>query len=178
MNRRTFVLAAGASGLAGGAWAAPAIGPEYRDVFAGLGPGNTLIDLERQVPKAKTRLKGLGFGGADAYYELTGAASPVRFKAGAVPPLVVRVASQEEDPMGIIQFFKLQVVKNTRRLVAVRVNAMGVGGGTTGNEFSVPFTARKHGSSFFLVKPQGALAPGEYGISLTTAAAGYLFGVD
>ena len=178
MDRRTFILSASAATISAPAFAAPVLGPEYLGVFAALGPNGKLIDLERQMPTMKAKMKHLGFAGAESFYEFAGPASPVRFRTYEFPPLVVRVASQAVDPMSIIQLFKLQVVKGTRKLVAQKVNPFGVGIATTGNESAIPMNIVKHGSDFFKIQPATPLLPGEYGISLTTTQAGFLFGVD
>lgn len=182
MDRRTFILAGAASMAAAPALAQ--VGPDYAGNFAGLS-GGKLISLERQAASQQFRVRGLGYGGADMFYDLPGLASPVRFKPSTVPEFVVR-APQTMDPQDQIGFFRLVVGKNARRLHTMKVKPMGFG--TKQNvAASVPFEASKYGKDFFRFKPTMELLPGEYALTsssgmsangATVSQAIFLFGVD
>ena len=52
--------------------------PEYIGVFMGLNESGDLIELERLKTQVKFRLKGLGFGGAEASLQVPGEKSSIR----------------------------------------------------------------------------------------------------
>lgn len=160
--------------------AAEPAGPEYVGVFVQLDTATgQQTSLERQVPRARMRMKALGFAGGSAEYEFQGTHSPTRFRAGRPLAFLVRVESQSHDPHSQIQFFKLDVTNKVRRMVTVTVSAMGIDGGhEKTQDYAVPFEAVKYGHDLFRITISGQLPPGEYALSMADAAEGYLFGID
>ncbi|MDB5469138.1 MAG: hypothetical protein JWR84_698 [Caulobacter sp.] len=160
MHRRSFLLSAAAVGLASPAFAAKA--PPAPDFSATA--GDAPLTLEIQVAAFKQQMKAMGYGGADVFYELKGAASPVRLKAGQT----VSFLSKEPatiDPQQRIGLFRLTTVKATRRLATGKVNPLGYGTRNVKNQAAVAFTAVREGDLWRLT-PTEALTAGEYGLAL------------
>lgn len=153
--------------------------PEFIGVFWYLEPqtGN-LTALERQTPETKFKVKALGFGGAESNIRISGEQSPIRFKSNQSLQFVVRVSSQQTDPVSIIQFFRFEPKKGMRQLQMMKVGSMGVGSKSTMNSNAISFNAAKYGDSSFRVVPANALLPGEYCLSGPGSADGFCFGVD
>lgn len=152
--------------------------PEYLSVFFLLEDGGTLKALERQTPESKIKVKGLGFGGGEGYLQIVGEQSPVRFKSNAKFEFVVLVASQQTDPMSLIQFYSFERTKGTRRLMMAKVGSMGMSSKNVTNQNAVSFNAAKYGTSSFKISPAYELKPGEYCISAANTAAAFCFGID
>jgi hypothetical protein len=161
MHRRAFILTAAAFA------ASPAlaqVGPEKPDEFAALA-GDALTPLEKQTALFKQQMKAMGYGGADVFYELKGAASPVRFSAASLPSFVVR-APADLDPQERFGLFKLTISRNTRRLATGKVNPLGYGTRNTKAQSAVEFAAVRHGGDFFKLDPTAPLEPGEYALAV------------
>src|SRR5665213_1404712 len=107
--------------------------PEYVGIFMARvsGGGGDYVALERVTPVLRTRVRGLGFGGAEEHDSFAGEASPVRFKAGQPIEFITRVASQDQDPATFIQFFILKVGKGDRVLPMINVSPFGIHSGST-----------------------------------------------
>ncbi len=160
MDRRAFLLTASAAGLATPVMAAT----PTTEAFTGL-VGGAAVDLERQVAAFKQQMKAMGYGGADVFYELKGAASPVRFTAASAPAFLI-VAPADQDPQTRFGLFSLTPVKNTRRLTTGKVNPLGYGTRSTKNQAAVAFTATRYGQDAFQLTPDAPLPAGEYGLAI------------
>lgn len=159
--------------------AAEPAGPEYVGVFVQLDTATgQQTSLERQTPRGRVRVKALGWGGASSEYEFQGTHSSTRYRSGRPLTFLVRVESQSHDPRSLIQFYRLDVTNKVRRLVTATAGAMGTGGRGRTQEYAMPFDATKYGDDFFRVTVSGQLPPGEYALSMSDAAEGYLFGID
>jgi hypothetical protein len=160
--------------------------PEYIGVFVALDPSSgALIELERHTTTQHTKLKGLGFGGGEGYLEVPGERSPIRFKADAVPPFLVRAASQQADPQSSIRLISWTVEKGSRRVTVATVGPMGIGTKTGVDENLLLFNATRYGESSFKIVPAQPLRPGEYALGrpagIETHGAGqdsFSFGID
>jgi hypothetical protein len=153
--------------------------PQYVGSFAAYNPVNgQYIALEHTTPTAVTRLRGLGFGGAETHKDILGAASPVRVKAGEPIVFVVRVASQTTDPLSYVHFFALIVGKDRRTLPVFRVGTFGFTERRTSQSRAVAFTAARMGSDYFRLTPVQPLPAGEYLWVSDCIPGGYSFGVD
>lgn len=153
--------------------------PEYIGVFyfAESATG-ALTPLERQTPEVKIKVKALGFGGGEGSIEVKGGKSPTRFKAGQPLSFVVRLASQQVDPLSVIQFFSLESKKDKRRLVISKAGSMGISGRSVAGASAVSFNVSKYGESSFKISPARDLPPGEYALSGEGIKDGFCFGVD
>jgi hypothetical protein len=153
--------------------------PQYIGVIAAR---NTTtkewIQLDRTTPTQETRVIGLGFGGAVAQNVYPGDSASVRLKSDQPLEFVIRVERQDRDPQGLIQFFRLDVVKGRRVLPQFRARMFSGGNSDAAAQHRVAFTADKLGSNFFVFKPTQPLTPGEYSLSATDVADGFNFGID
>lgn len=153
--------------------------PEYLGTFFSLNSDDgALSPLERQTPAIRTKVKGLGFGGGDAFGEVSGAKSPIRFTAGSVPAFIVRAASRDKDPASTIQFFAWKVNKDSRVMIISKVRALGLGTQSGTGASDVRFIASKFGDASFKVVPESPLPPGEYALSMVDIRDAFFFGVD
>jgi hypothetical protein len=152
---------------------------EYIGLFAALDSSSgKLIDLERQTPEDKIKIKAMGFGGGEGFIQMKGETSPIRFKALQKIEFVVRVSSQQIDPISIIQFFRMESKKGVRRLSISKVGVMAVGSKSTANQNAISFNAAKYGESSFRIVPASLLLPGEYCLSGPGNKDGFCFGID
>jgi hypothetical protein len=152
--------------------------PEYLGVFFYLADKGDLRALERQTPEQKVKVKGFGFGGGEGYMQVAGEKAPVRFKADAKMEFVVLAASQQTDPMSLIQFYSFESVKGIRRLMMAKVGSMGMSSKDVTNQAAISFNAAKYGASSFKIVPAYELKPGEYCLSTATTATAFCFGID
>ncbi|HEX7955695.1 MAG TPA: hypothetical protein VF508_02065 [Pyrinomonadaceae bacterium] len=153
--------------------------PEYIGVFYFVESATgALTPLERQTPEVKIKVKALGFGGGEGSIEVKGGKSPTRFKAAQPLSFVVRLASQQVDPLGVIQFFSLESKKDKRRLVISKAGSMGMSGKSVAGASAVSFNVSRYGESSFKISPVRDLPPGEYALSGEGIKDGFCFGVD
>ena len=153
--------------------------PEYIGVFAFLDPGTSnLQDLERQTPEAKVKVKAFGYGGAESSMQIKGDRSPIRFKTNQKLEFIVRTASQQIDPMSLIQLFSFTPNKGMRRLMMAKVGSIGMSSKAVTNQSAISFNVAKYGDSSFKVVPANTLSPGEYCLSTSTSTDAFCFGID
>jgi len=153
--------------------------PEYIGVFAALDPSTgALIELERRTNTERIKIKGLGFGGGEAYLQIPGERSPVRFKGDAVPAFVVRVASQQSDPQSSIRLVSWRVDKRARHISIGKAGAFGVGATSGAEESLLPFNATRYGEISFKIVPAQSLPPGEYAFGMADGRESFSFGID
>lgn len=144
--------------------------PEYINVFFVLNPADgSLVPLERQTAIGRFKSKALGLGGGAISIEINGEKSPIRFKADQQPSFVVRLASQQTDPAGAVQFFLWQSKKGVRSHPITEVASMGLSAKDASAGASVSFDAARYGESSIRLAPTKPLAPGEYALGPTMA---------
>ncbi len=152
--------------------------PEYNFVIAALdSTGPRLIELERQTPDVATKVRGLGFGGAQSGYVVPSEKSTVRFPANRQLEFVIRVESRATDPQQQIQFIHWQPKEGNRYLIMAKASAFR-GGRSTVDESAIKFSAEKYGQSSFRFWPIKPLPPGEYAVSSPKTADAFCFGID
>jgi hypothetical protein len=153
--------------------------PEYNDIFFLLdSTSGNLTDLERQPLIVTTRVKGMGWGGAESDLELKGRTSQIRFKKGQALAFIVRVTSQETDPHGFLLFYSLQTKKDKRTLEVAKAGTMGLNSKTVVDKSAILFNAVKYGTSSFKIQPVQDLLPGEYLLLTKDAREGFAFAVE
>lgn len=160
MHRRAFILTSTAALVAGPALAAKA---PPAPLF-GASVNGAAASLEGQTASYKYQMKAMGYGGADVFYELKGAASPTRFKSADT----LAFSSNEPadiDPQQRFGLFRLAPVKNTRRLTTGKVNPFGYGTRNVKNQAAVAFTATR-GDAGWTIAPAEPLEPGEYALAI------------
>jgi len=91
--------------------------PEYDGNFVERDPASgRYMPLERVTASIETRVRGFGFGGAESHARIPGPTSSVRFKVGQSFEFVVKVASQDQDPLTYVQFYSLANANGDRIL--------------------------------------------------------------
>ena len=163
MHRRAFILtstAALAAGPAvvGPAWAVKPVAPPFGAVVNGAA-----ASLEVQTAQFKQQLKAMGYGGADVFYQLKGAASPTRFKSADTLAFTSGEPA-DVDPQQRFGLFRLAPVKDTRRLTTGKVNPFGYGTRNVKNQAAVAFTATR-GEAGWTITPAEPLGAGEYALT-------------
>ena len=144
--------------------AGPALAAKTPESPFGVSVNGAPASLEVQTARFKQQMKAMGYGGADVFYELTGAASPTRFKAGDA--LAFSSAEPADiDPQQRFGLFRLTTVKNTRRLTTGKVNPLGYGTRNVKNQAAAAFTATR-GDAGWTISPAEALTPGEYALAI------------
>ena len=159
MNRRAFILTSTAAVIAGPALAAKPVASPFSATANGAP-----VTLEAQTARFKQQLKAMGYGGADVFYELSGAASPTRFKTSDT----LAFSSGEPadiDPQQRFGLFRLAQVKNTRRLTTGKVNPFGYGTRNVKNQAAVAFTATR-GDAGWTISPAEPLTAGEDALAI------------
>jgi len=153
--------------------------PEYLGNFFSLDSATgTLSPLERQTPMHKIKVKAMGYGGGEGYFEVQGETSPIRFKEGQNIEFVVLVATQQSDPQEIIKLFSWRGEKGVRRLTIDKAGSMGLSSKFLLNQSQVALNATKYGKSSFKVAPTEVLPPGEYTLSAPGTEDRFCFGID
>jgi len=158
MHRRAFILTSTAALVAGPALSAKPVAPPF-----GATANGAAASLEVQTAKFKQQLKAMGYGGADVFYELKGAASTARFKAADVLAFTSREPA-DVDPQQRFGLFRLAPVKNTRRLTTGKVNPFGYGARNVKNQAAVAFTATRGDAGWTIVSAE-PLEAGEYALT-------------
>ncbi|HYE46895.1 MAG TPA: hypothetical protein VEA44_14125 [Caulobacter sp.] len=159
MNRRAFILTSAAALAAKPALAKQAAAPPF-----GVSANGAAASLEVQTARFKQQLKAMGYGGADVFYELKGAASPVRFKT--TDTLAFSSGEPADiDPQQRFGLFRLTPVKDTRRLTTGKVNPFGYGTRNVKNQAAVAFTAAR-GDAGWTLTPAEPLTAGEYALAI------------
>jgi hypothetical protein len=154
--------------------------PEYANSFFFLDKDGNLKPLERQAAKVETKVRGLGYGGADSKYVLPNERSTVRFPANVSLQFVVRPEPKNVDPATIVQLYSLKVAKGQREVRVAKFRQFSGDKSTLGTA-AITFDIAKYGENSVLLKPQANLAPGEYmwaANSTLTVPQAFCFGID
>jgi hypothetical protein len=136
--------------------------PEFKNSVAWLND-NSLQNLERVSPAYVSKMKGLGYGGADLLFTTEGAASNVRISQ-ATPAFVFKASDEDTDPSLIIKLLKIDVKKGKRISKQGNVNMMG---SSLASENLIPLTYKKIKPGVYLLSLQNAsLVKGEYALQV------------
>jgi hypothetical protein len=125
--------------------------PEDFSVFYYLSSSGQLVPLERATPTPVSQ----------STVTLPGERSSVRLPIASDMRFIVRVTEDLEKAKPTIQFVRFETRGGARRM-----------------KNSVRIDVKKHGSSSLELIPREKLSPGEYGLSRTTIAQGFCFGLD
>jgi hypothetical protein len=154
--------------------------PEYANSFFSLEKDGSLKPLERQAAKVETKVRALGYGGADTKYVFQNEQSTVRFPANSSLQFVVRPEPNNVDPATVVQLYSLKGGKGHREVQVAKLRQFSGVKTTLGNT-AVSFDFTKYGQNSILIKPQTALPPGEYMWAANPsliAPQAYCFGID
>lgn len=133
--------------------------PDYSARPYQLKPDNTLQNLERTDASTDMKVKAAGYGGVEIYYAAFGTSSTVRFLAGSLPRLVIRLA-ENIDPEESITLSKAEVKKDRRRFLQSSHTMTGATRNTEGTDVKLEFKKLREGL-FEILLPRNLVA-GEY----------------
>ena len=132
--------------------------PEFKNAVAFLN-GGALQNLERVSPAYVSKMRGLGYGGADLLFTTDGAASSFRITATS-PQFVFKAIDEDTDPSLIVKLLKVEVKKNKRIAKQGNVNMLG---SSISSENLIPLSYKKVKPGVYLVSLQNSsLEKGEY----------------
>lgn len=153
--------------------------PEYKGNVL-LIKGGAGISLEKQKASIKRNLSAslllVGMGKAKSSSVVEGISSTVRTSMHHNVQFIVKAPDYEMDPTDLINFFQLEVKKDTRLVLGGSSDSFG----TTrlNNIKMIPFTAVKYGQSSYLITVED-IKPGEYALTLEGTRGNFnMFGVD
>lgn len=158
--------------------------PEFSGVILMVQNDSTGVPLEKQ--KSYVATKGMSFAGigkGSVVNLVNGTTSPVRTKSKTKLTFIVKVKDNSIDPTQIINLFKLEKNSDNRYVVVQKSKAQGwVGasaGATTMDINFLSFTAKKYGTSSYIITVDPSIEPGEYAMTIEGSRFMFnLFGVD
>ncbi len=163
----SLLLFAIGAGLRVGAQDAPkAQEPEYANSFFYLDAEGKLQPLEREPVGFGSKVHAMGFGGADASYQVKGDHSQVRFAAGAPITIIVKLEDTKVDPANVVVLYPLAVNKDHRQLMITKVGFMGMHAKSDMQDKQMQLNFAKYGQESTKVTLAAPLAPGEYAIAV------------
>lgn len=132
------------------------------------------LTLEKQRASTKVRSGMFTIKGSNI---VKGAISPVRIGSGGAVRFIVRAATNDVDPVQVINIF--QMTSNTKKKYRqLEVSKAGTFAGSGMNIDFIPFTSKKYGKTSYLITLDN-LAAGEYAMTLDGSRDMFnLFGVD
>jgi len=134
--------------------------PEFVGEVNYLDGGQAAVPLEKQRIVLKTTDEVFVVRGK---IKVPGAKSPVRVPSSGKLQFVVRAVDNHSDPISIVKVFRFKAKSKSRKAEVWSVNFWG---NTSRNDMAfVPFTAKKFGTSSYLIEI-ASVEPGEYGITV------------
>jgi hypothetical protein len=133
--------------------------------------GTNLKSFERLPPNSGTRMTGMV--SAEMLIFFAGETSSVQFPSGKVPPFIVKMNSETDDPASSVELGKLQVNKRKHQREYIAGKAGFGNSKTTLSTIMVDF--KKVGAGVYQIIPTQALESGEYCFSV--GKNGFLFSV-
>jgi len=159
-----LVLFALMSGMA----VAQQLEPEFVGEVNYLKDAKTVVPLEKQRTVLKTKAGAsvylTGIGKVKSRINVSGGKSPVRVPASGKLQFIVRAVDNNSDPVSIVNVFRFKAGSKVRK---AEISSASSFGGTSQNNLDyVSFTAKKYGTSSYLIEI-ASVEPGEYGITVT-----------
>lgn len=141
--------------------------PEFSGEVLAVRTDGTTEKLEKNNVKIKTGagvyVAGFAVNKMKTKIVVNGGQAQVRFAEDEPVTLVVRAVDNRTDPMSIVRVFKMKNKKQQRSAV---ISAVGSFSATSNDMDYLPFSAKKHGESSYLLtfdRPE----PGEYGVIIS-----------
>ena len=146
--------------------------PEYIGVVYYLDAAGKLAPLDREMPRPKTGIRALGFGGAKAVVELDAERASLRVLSNQDLSFVVELA-QGVDPREFA-LYPLASKSGKRQLVMNTASIFG------GQHILLPIQINisRYGARAYKITPTGKLAEGEYVFIAEHSTEMFCFGVD
>lgn len=141
--------------------------PEFTGEVLAVREDGAAEKLEKHNVKVKTGagvyVAGFAVNKMKTKIVIDGGQAQVRFAEEEPVTLVVRAVDNRTDPMSIVRVFKMKHNKKQRSAVISAVGSFSV----TSNDMDyLPFSAKKHGESSYLLTFDRP-GPGEYGIIIS-----------
>jgi hypothetical protein len=129
--------------------------------------GESVGILEKNTVKVKTKagasLYLTGIGSVKSRITVDGCCAKTVVKSSDDFKFVIKAVDNNTDPLAVISIFKFEEKKNERRAEMSSVNTFG--GGSSNNLNYVAFSAKKYGTSSYIVTLNEKQA-GQYGITV------------
>lgn len=145
--------------------------PEFPTRPYGLDSNYNLIDLDRTDASIDVKVKGLGYGGGEAYYTAFSPAATVRFEIGNLPRFIVQVGDNV-DPSSVISMGKADVKGNQKRRFLQSSMAFG-GKARDVSDAVVSLDFRKIKDGLFEIIIEQSLEAGEYAFMPITSGGAF-----
>jgi hypothetical protein len=147
--------------------------------------GDSLVSLEQGEAQMKSKSKGLGFGGSESVFEMSGEKSQVRIAQGDQIRFAIKLSSMM-DPGTMIKLYRFEPKKGNRE--ALYNSQSGPYSKKESRAGDISYNVQKSGNDVYLMLPAASLKPGEYGFlnmmminhpgSMKMSVAVFAFGVD
>lgn len=143
--------------------------PEFAGEAVVIRADNTSVSLEKQVSQSRSVLSTgailTGIGKYRTQLQITGCCSTVKLKKGENVKFIVRGVDNNTDPLAIVKIFKFESKSKYRRAEVASTSTFGT---TKRNNLEyVAFSAKKYGTSSYIITPSVPLESGEYGITVS-----------
>lgn len=112
--------------------------------------------LEKQKIKLSVKVRGLGYGGADSYLEISGNKSKLNINEG---DSVYFLLKMNDNLTGNLSLYKSEVTKNSRRVKYYKQRTFS--GASIGGE-TISYNISLQGGDIYRVVPSQKLEAGEY----------------
>lgn len=138
----------------------PAIKPELMNHLYVIGDSNHLNSLEKDKVTMVNKMKLAGFGGSSSAYKMEGSSSSVRVP-NSQPQFAMKMSATMGDPTNYIRLYKFKTKNNVREATITSMGAMGTKADY--NAEGIPYLVKNPSEGIYILVPEKALEPGEYG---------------
>jgi len=139
--------------------------PEYIGEAVYVKSDGAPLPLEKQSVKIKSKASAsmyiVGIGKVKSKMVVKGGTSPVIIPSNQPVTFIVKSFDNKSDPLSIVSVVKFETTKKERKFQIAEVGTFS--GGSTGNEDSVAYQAKKFKDSSYKLSING-MEQGEYGI--------------
>jgi hypothetical protein len=146
---------------------------------------DSLLACPKTDGRIESKIKALGFGGAQSAYTLDGDRSALRIRACDTLRFAFRSGSGGMmDPSMMYQLYKFESKKGSRQ---ASLGGQSRFGGNNNTKNQISFDVQKSGTDVFILIPSARLAAGEYGFmnkmqmdggGMNMSSPFYTFGID
>lgn len=139
----------------------PVIEKEKKPYFLVQGE---LKNFEKVKAKFDVRVKGLGYGGSETFLTAFDKNSPVRYKAGELPKILIKITS-DGDPEDYLTVFRQTRKKRKKDRRRFKQSSMALGGKARDvSEAEIQFELNKVGENIYEIEFDNELLPDEYAL--------------
>ncbi|EHQ29795.1 hypothetical protein [Mucilaginibacter paludis] len=139
--------------------------------------GNAYKPIEKASSGMRTKNKAFGYGGAEVFYDIDGAKSPIRLNGADSVSFVINTGN---NPLPELVLYKLKVDGQKRSAIAM---SMSVFSGVKAPKNTIPFNTVQLGNGLYKFVFTNKLAAGEYffsgkPVANSTTVDVFAFGID